>query len=460
MRFSERAESGVVPLSLVVQTASGTLRGRLGPQDVAWAAATGFSAKPGTLCMVPDSAGGLARVLVGVEESAEPGGGIWDLAGLPTHLPRGAYRLDATLSDDAATRAALGWSLGHYQFDRYRKTKALEPQLVWPQNTRRSEVTRLTTGIELIRDLINTPAADLGPADLAAAAASLARSHRASISVIVGQDLLKLNYPSIHAVGRAAAQEPRLIDITWGDAAAPRVTLVGKGVCFDSGGLDIKASNGMRNMKKDMGGAAHALGLAQMIMDADLHLRLRVLVPAVENAISSNAFRPLDVLATRKGLTVEVGNTDAEGRLVLSDALAEASSDKPDMIIDFATLTGAARVALGPDLPALFSNDDALADTLLWHGMKTSDALWRMPLWQPYGQDLASNVADLSSTGTKPLAGAIKAALFLERFVDPAIPWAHFDLMAWNTASRPGRPEGGEAMGVRAIYGMLQEKFG
>tara|TARA_B100001123_G_C15074181_1_gene932868 strand:- start:149 stop:1006 length:858 start_codon:yes stop_codon:yes gene_type:complete len=284
--------------------------------------------------------------------------------------------------------------------------------------------------------------------------------HKAHVSIIAGKDLLKKNYPSVHAVGRAAIQEPRLIDIAWGNVSAPKVTLIGKGVCFDSGGLDIKPASGMLKMKKDMGGAAQVLGLAHMIMDSALAVRLRVLVPAVENAISGNAFHPLDVLDTRKGLTVEVGNTDAEGRLILSDALAEAAREKPEMIIDFATLTGAARVALGTDLPALFCNDEQLAAALLSQGSHTADPFWRMPLWEGYKTHLSSNVADLSSTGSVPFGGAITAALFLEHFVEPDIPWAHIDLMAFNNNTRPGRPEGGEAQGIRAVYAMLKKRYG
>ena len=288
----------------------------------------------------------------------------------------------------------------------------------------------------------------------------LAKSHKAKIAITSGADLLRKNYPCIHAVGRASASKPSLIDIRWGTTNSPKVTLVGKGVCFDSGGLDIKPASGMLNMKKDMGGAAQVLGLAHMIMDANLSIRLRVLIPAVENAISGDAYRPRDVLQTRKGLTVEVGNTDAEGRLILSDALTEATKDKPTMIIDFATLTGAARVAMGTDVPALFCNDDQLADSLIQYGTETEDPLWRLPLWAGYKSMLKSTVADLSSTGSTPYGGAITAALFLEHFVEPNTPWAHIDLMSYNNNTRPGRPEGGEAQGIRGIYHMLKDRFG
>ncbi len=460
MPFAEHRTAGAVPITPVACTGLNAVLAQLDDLAAAWVEASGFEPRPGKTCLIPTPGGSLARVLVGVETSDAPGGGLWDLAGLPAQLPKGVYWLDAVLSAAAGGWAALGWALGHYQFDRYRKKPKSAAHLVWPENADKADILRLMAGIGLVRDLINTPAGDLGPADLAEAAEAMAKSYDARVSVIVGEDLLRHNYPSVHAVGRAAAQPPRLIDIRWGETTDPRVTLIGKGVCFDSGGLDIKPSGGMRLMKKDMGGAAQVLGLARIIMDAHLPVCLRVLVPAVENAISGNAFRPLDVLQTRKGLTVEVGNTDAEGRLILSDALAEAATENPDMIIDFATLTGAARVALGPDVPALFSNDDALANALLRHAGETADPLWRMPLWQPYNTDLESPVADVSSTGTAPQGGAIKAALFLERFVEPGIPWAHIDLMAYNSSKRPGRPEGGEAMGIRAVYAMLKARYG
>jgi leucyl aminopeptidase len=459
MTFAARQTSSSIPISPLTEAGLKDWRKSASADTARWVAATGFSAAAGSLCFLPMSNGDIARVLLGVVKSDAPGGGLWDLAGLPASLPAGRYYLDAELPPEKATMAALGWALGCYGFDRYKKLPRPKAELVLPVGADKAEVKRMADGIGLTRDLINTPAADLGPAELADAAKAMARSNKAKIKVIVGKGLLSENYPSVHAVGRAAAQEPRLIDITWGKAGDPRVTLVGKGVCFDSGGLDIKSAGGMLNMKKDMGGAAQVLGLAHMIMDAKLPVRLRVLVPAVENAISSNAFHPRDILPTRKGLTVEVGNTDAEGRLILSDALAEAARDKPEMIIDFATLTGAARVALGPDVPALFCNDDSLAGALLAHGAEADDPLWRMPLWQGYKPHLASTIADISSTGSAPNGGAITAALFLEHFVEPDIPWAHIDLMAFNTSSRPGRPEGGEAQGIRGVYAMLRKRF-
>ncbi len=424
--------------------------------EAAWVTAAGFNAKPGSLCLVPGAGGALARVLAGIDPDDE----LWSYAGLPGRLPAGApggrYVLDGELSPEAATRAALGWALGSYAFTRYRKSERRFATLAWPKGVDQGAVRRAMAATYLVRDLINTPAGDMGPAELAQAATELGKRHQAKVSVTTGAALLKKNYPAIHAVGRASARAPRLIDLRWG-TKGPRVTLVGKGVCFDSGGLDLKSAAGMKLMKKDMGGAAHVLGLASMIMDARLGLRLRVLVPAVENSVSGNAFRPLDVLATRKGLSVEVGNTDAEGRLVLCDALAEADREDPALIVDFATLTGAARVALGTDLPAMFCNDDGVAEALLAHGLAARDPIWRLPLHKPYRRLLDSRVADLNNIGSSPYGGAINAALFLAEFVRPETPWVHLDVMAWNLSSRPGRPEGGEAMGLRATYALIEE---
>jgi leucyl aminopeptidase len=311
----------------------------------------------------------------------------------------------------------------------------------------------------MARDLITTPSADMGPAELAAAAQDLAKAHKARVKVIVGDDLLKQNYPMIHAVGRASARAPRLIDLVWGSERDPKVTLVGKGVCFDTGGLDLKPSTGMLMMKKDMGGAATVLAVAAMVMAASLPVRLRVLIPAVENSVSGNAFRPMDVVPTRKGITVEIGNTDAEGRLILCDALFEGGSEKPAMMIDCATLTGAARVALGPDLPALFCNDDDLADALIAAGEQITDPMWRMPLFSNYRRLLDSKVADINNVSSGAFGGAITAALYLKEFVPDGVPWAHFDMMAWNNTSRPGRPEGGEAQAARAIFNAIEQRF-
>ena len=421
----------------------------------AWVESLGFTAEAGTHCLLPGDGGALGRVLAGID----PAEGPYAFAGLPAALPLGRYRLEPGPGPvdprQQANHAALGWALGSYAFGRYRKTRDFA-SLAWPKGADRGAVTRAAAATRLVRDLINTPAGDMGPAELAAAARKLAKAHGARLTVTVGDALLKRNYPAVHAVGRASSEAPRLIDLRWG-GRGPKVTLVGKGVCFDSGGLDLKSAAGMKLMKKDMGGGAHVLGLASMVMAAGLPVRLRVLVPAVENSVSGNAFRPLDVLKTRKGLTVEVGNTDAEGRLILCDALAEACRDKPDLVIDFATLTGAARVALGTGLPALFCNDEALAGRLLDRGLACHDPLWRLPLYQPYRASLDSPVADLNNVSEGGYGGAITAALFLEAFVEAGIPWAHFDLMAWNLNASPGRPKGGEAMGLRAVFGTIEQ---
>jgi leucyl aminopeptidase len=428
-----------------------------------WVKTAGFEAKPWEICVVPKSSGGIARVLVGfAAEDAH-----WAFAGLPGKLPLGIYRLDEAGPKAGALAApmALGWALGSYRFSRYKKTPKRFASLVWPGGVDSAAITRAAEATFLVRDLINTPAIDMGPAQLAEAAAKLAKRFGARITVIAGDALLARNYPLVHAVGRASAKgprgtvrdrQPRLIDIRWGRGA--KVTLVGKGVCFDSGGLNLKNEAGMKLMKKDMGGAAHVLGLAAMIMDAKLDVSLRVLIPAVENSVSGESMRPLDVVKSRKGLTVEIGNTDAEGRLVLADALAEAAREKPDLLIDCATLTGAARAALGPDVPALFCNDEALASGILRAAQREADPLWPLPLWKPYREGLESPVADISSISDSPHAGAITAALFLAEFVEPGIPWAHLDMMAWNVESRPGRPKGGEAMGLRALFAVIAER--
>jgi leucyl aminopeptidase len=405
--------------------------------------------------MLPGKGGKPDAVLIGVSGDDD----IWSWSAASDNLPRGRYKLAREPKAVTANRLALGWGLAAYSFTRYMGTPKTHPQLVWPKNADKTVVEATVDGIFLTRDLINTPANDMGPAELADAAKQLAKTHKAKCSAIVGDDLLRKNFPAIHAVGRASDRAPRLIDLKWGRASDPKVTLVGKGVCFDSGGLDLKPASGMLLMKKDMGGAAHVLGLAHMIMASKLRVRLRVLIPAVENAVAGNAYRPMDVLSTRKGLTVEIGNTDAEGRVVRSDALALAAAEKPAVILDYATLTGAARVALGPGLPAMFCNDDKLADAFLKCGTATDDPVWRMPLWQPYRKYIEPNLADLSNSGKIPQGGAITAALFLESFVEPDIPWAHFDIMAWNSSGAPGKPEGGEAMAMRAAYDVIAKNY-
>ena len=371
-------------------------------------------------------------------------------------LPDGVYRFANEPHD--VRLAALALALGLYRFTRYRKAEARAIRLDLPQSVDRDDLQRIVEAVTLARDLINTPANDMGPAQLEQTARKLAARYSATIGAIVGDELLEQNFPLIHAVGRAAAGAPRLIDMSWGDAAHPKVTLVGKGVCFDTGGLDIKPDTGMLNMKKDMGGAATALALASMIMARGLKLRLRVLIPAVENSIAGGSFRPRDVYTSRKGVTVEIGNTDAEGRLILADALALADEDKPDLVADFATLTGAARVALGPDLPAFFTDDDALAAELMRHGAAENDPLWRLPLWRPYETMLESKVADINNVGGSQ-GGAITAALFMRRFVT-AKSWLHIDLFAWTAAAKAGRPEGGELQAARALYAMLAARYG
>jgi leucyl aminopeptidase len=425
-----------------------------------WLTAIGFYAEAGKLALVPTDNGRLARVVVGLGDGSDSSAGMWALAGLPDALPEGSYRLETIPNGADPTRLALGWALATYAFTRYRAKKAAATALVWPDGADRGRVERLARGVFLARDLANTPAGDLGPAELAAEAVRVAKTGGARHRVTVGDELLAENYPTIHAVGRAAAQPPRLVDIVWGETTAPKVTLVGKGVCFDTGGLDLKTASGMRLMKKDMAGAAIVLGLAQAIMDANLPVRLRVLLPLVENAVAGNAMHPMDIIRTRKGLTVEIGNTDAEGRLILCDALAEATTDKPELLIDMATLTGAARVALGPELAALFCNNEALARGLLDAAQTEEDPMWRMPLWRPYRKMIDSKIADLNNVSESPQAGAVTAALYLQEFVEPDIPWAHLDVMAWNPQSRPGRPEGAEATALRALYAHIAQRFG
>jgi len=455
-RFRDRAAKGTIP---IVPIETEVLKAWLRGQDTAtrlWVATTGFTAAAGEISLVAGADGALARVLVGLKSHD----GLWSYAALPAALPPGVYRIDAVLEKPAASDAALGWALGCYRFDRYSaKRRKTFPALVWPANCDHAAVRRAADATFLVRDLINTPAEDMGPADLARAARRTARAHGARVRVIAGDALLRHNYPTIHAVGRASSRPPRLIDLRWGGARSPKVTLVGKGVCFDTGGLDLKRASGMLRMKKDMGGAAHVLGLAQMIMSAGLDVRLRVLIGAVENAIAGNAYHPADVIRTRKGITVEIGNTDAEGRLVMCDLLAEGMREKPALIVDCATLTGAARVAVGTELAAMFCNDDSTADELMRCGAVVNDPMWRLPLWAPYRQLLDSKVADINNVSEGGMAGAITAALFLQEFVGAATPWVHLDIMAWNTAPRAGRLVGGEAMGMRALFRLIEQRF-
>lgn len=417
-----------------------------------WLAASEFRAQAHTHVLMPRADGTLAQVLVGMREARDP----YALAHLPMALPPGEYVL-ASAEIDSET-AALGWLLGSYQFTRYKQPARVSATLVMPDSAALTRATRTYEAVKLTRDLVNTPTEDMGPQHLAEVADAIAKAHSAKRRDWAGEELLKDNFPAIHAVGRASHRPPRLIEMLWGDETHPRIAIVGKGVCFDTGGLNMKGAEGMRWMKKDMGGGAHALALAQWIMAAKLPVRLHVLVPAVENAVAGNAYRPGEVVHTRAGKTVEIGNTDAEGRVILSDALAYACESKPEVVIDFATLTGAARVALGPELPATFANDDNWFARLDTAAKSAHDPIWRMPLWQPYNAMLASTIADINNTGGAQ-AGAITAALFLEHFIPKGQAWLHLDTFAWNAKSRPGRPEGGEALGLRAVFAMLEKHY-
>ncbi len=433
------------------------LAGRLPAQARGYAEEAGFKAEPGSVLLLPGEGGKIIGALFGVEKKSAPSDAF--LAGkLPVLLPAGVWHFESPPAD--ARLAALAFALGGYKFSRYRKTEPSKVQLVLPEGVDGAELSRMAEAVFLVRDLVNTPANDFSPVELEAAAKHVADRFGAKFRSVVGDALLQENFPLVHAVGAAADDAPRLIDFTWGDEKHPKVTLVGKGVCFDTGGLNLKTDAGMILMKKDMGGAANALGLAQMIMGAKLPVRLRVIVPAVENSISSGSFRPGDVYKSRKGITVEIGNTDAEGRLILADALALADEEKPDLLFDFATLTGSARVALGPELPAAFTDDDRLAADLARYGTSEADPAWRMPLWRPYQALLDSKIADTSNISGGAHAGSITAALFLSRFVEQAKSWLHLDLFAWNPSSKPGRPEGGEAQTIRALYALLKDRYG
>ena len=418
----------------------------------AWLAAQQFNASPASAVLLPGEAG-IAGAVLGVGDRAD----AYAYAHAPFALPAGSsWKLANELDAASTTNLQLGWGLGSYRFARYRKPSRLPAQLLAEPA---QEVLDVISACLRVRDWVNTPTEDMGPQQLEDAARELAQAHGGALEVITGDELLELNFPTIHAVGRASHRAPRLIVLRWGPQDAPHLALVGKGVCFDTGGLDLKPADGMRNMKKDMGGAAHALALAGLVMAQQLPVRLTLVVPAVENAVGPNAFRPGEVITTRKGLTVEIDNTDAEGRLILCDALTYASEQQPHTLIDFATLTGAARIALGPDLPALFANDDTLAQQWLQAGDATRDPLWRMPLWRPYLRYLNSGIADLANAGSR-MAGSVTAALYLERFINEGQVWAHLDVYAWNDGERPGRPAGGEALALRSAWAMLKARFG
>jgi leucyl aminopeptidase len=428
------------------------------PQIGLWLDAHTFTAASGSALLLPGE-GGVRGAVLGIADPHDP----FAYAHAPYALPPGDWRIEGALDADARRALQLGWGLGAYRYTRYKAPTRLPARLVFEQPD--AETADVLAACWRVRELVNTPTEHMGPQELENAIRELAQAHGAQVDTIEGDALLEANFPAIHAVGRASHRAPRLIELRWsahadGGEDLPHIVLVGKGVCFDTGGLDIKPAAGMRNMKKDMGGAAHAIALAGLIMTRALPLRLTLLVPAVENAIGPNAFRPGEIVATRKGVSVEIDNTDAEGRVILCDALAYAGEALPDLVFDFATLTGAARIALGPDLPALYSNDDALANDWLAAGERERDPLWRMPLWQPYMRYLTSNVADIANASNTPMAGSITAAIYLQRFVPRGLKWAHLDVYSWNDSDRPGHPAGGEAQGLRAVYALLKARFG
>jgi leucyl aminopeptidase len=448
--------SDAIPITFVTKSSWDQVAGQLPPQQRLFAAACAFTAKPGAYLALPAPDGAMAQVLFGLEDEGAKSRDLFRPGALAGLLPPGTYRFANAPHD--ARLATLAFALGCYRFARYRKAERPDVRLVPPDGVDAAKIERIANAACLARDLINTPSNDMGPEQLAAAAQALASEFGASFACTIGEELEK-HFPLIHAVGMASNRAPRLIDIGWGDPGHPKVTLVGKGVCFDTGGLDLKPSSGMLIMKKDMGGAANVLALARMVMDAELKVRLRVLIPAVENAVAGNAFRPLDIFTSRKGITVEIGNTDAEGRLVLADALALADEEKPDLLIDLGTLTGAARVALGPDLPPFYTDDETLAADLSRCAVKENDPLWRMPLWPPYDSWLDSKTATITNAPSGGFAGSITCALFLQRFVEHARSWLHVDIYGWTPSAKPARPEGGECQAARALYTLLSERY-
>ena len=454
--FVDRSSSSL-PIQIVGQSSwRKWLKEQSAPRR-GWLESTGVTGKAGDLAVLPGRDGKAAGAVLVL--SAKPT--LWDFGALATRLPGGTWRLAPDTAPVTPTDAAVAIGLGTWRFERYRTNKGKAgAKIVWPQGADKARATAMIEAISMARDLITTPSSDMGPAELAGAAQDLAKAHKAKIRVIVGDDLLKQNYPMVHAVGRASSRAPRLIDLTWGKESDPKVTLVGKGVCFDTGGLDLKPDSAMLIMKKDMGGAATVLAAAHMIMGAKLDVALRVLIPAVENSVAGDAFRPLDVYPSRKGHTVEIGNTDAEGRLVLADALALACEEKPDLLVDMGTLTGAARVALGPELPPYYTDNEALAADVARHSAAENDPLWRLPLWMRYDQNIDSKVADVNNVASGGMAGSIICALFLKRFVTAATRWLHFDIYAWTPSARPGRPEGGECQAARALYALLKQRYG
>jgi leucyl aminopeptidase len=453
--FTTQHSKKAIPISIITLNDFPTWLVHQTPFVKNWLSSVGFKAEAGSICLLPDTTGKLTQVFVGIVDREN----FWCAGNLSITLPEGQYIFDLNQSEKKYTDFAIAWGLGAYQFSQYKKFNKVPAQLVLPKKCDIEFINNMVESIYLVRDLINTPTDDMGPSELAKATENLAKQYKAKMKQVIGDDLLKNNYPAIHTVGRASDDAPRLLDLRWGNKQHPKVTLVGKGVCFDTGGLDIKNSVGMLLMKKDMAGAAHVLGLARMIMQAKLPINLRVLIPAVENAISGNAYRPGDIIKSRKGLTIEIGNTDAEGRVVLADALTEATSENPDLLIDMSTLTGAARIAVGTDLSAMFANNDHIASELIQHGNQKQDPIWRLPLYAAYREALNSPIADINNSAPDSYAGAITAALFLKEFVPDDIPWLHFDIMAWNLKSRPGRPQGGEAMALRALFSYLSIRY-
>jgi leucyl aminopeptidase len=456
--FETAPAASAIPITFATKATWEAICAGLPGEAREFALANGYTAKPGACLTLPAADGKIAHVVFGLEDETSKFRDLFRPGQLPGLLPPGVYRFANAPHDTRL--ATLAFALGSYRFGRYRKADVPDVRLVPPDGIDVAAITRMADAASLARDLINTPSNDMGPEELALAAQQLAERFGAKFSCIVGEDLTRQNFPLIHAVGMASSRAPRLIDFTWGDSAHPRVTLVGKGVCFDTGGLDLKPSTGMLMMKKDMGGAANVLALAQMVMDAKLKLSLRVLIPAVENAVAGNAFRPLDIFPSRKGITVEIGNTDAEGRLVLADALALACEDKPDLLVDLGTLTGAARVALGPDLPPFYTNDETLALDVARCAKEENDPLWRLPLWPPYDSWLDSKVANVNNAPSGTFAGSITCALFLQRFVEDAKSWLHVDIYGWTPTAKPARPEGGECQAARAIYKLLSQRYG
>jgi leucyl aminopeptidase len=450
--------SDATPVWLVSPENWHTVKSTIGATAAAFAERCGFEPKAGRMQLLPGAAGVLAGVLFGIDEPNAPTRDPFAPGKLATSLPQGVYRFANTPPD--ADLAALGFLLALYRYDRFKADKAPKPQLIGPDAVDAIRIQRIAEAIVYGRDLVNTPANALGPDALEQEAVKLAEHFDASVTMVRGEELVAARFPLVYAVGRAGAEAPRIVDFSWGREDAPKVAIIGKGVTFDTGGLDIKPASGMELMKKDMGGAATALTLARLIMEAGLDLRLRTVIPIVENAISAPAMRPGDVIVSRKGISVEVGNTDAEGRMILADALALADEDSPELMIDFATLTGAARVALGPDLPPFYTDDDALAASIAGHSARVRDPLWRMPLWRPYDAMIEGSVADISNSGSGAgMAGSITAALFLRRFVERAKSWAHFDVFAWNPKPRAQAPAGGEIQAARALFELLSERY-